>query len=196
MTLRSLKKMPHLQKVYGIMRRDFHLQFECQSEATPTRKNRLRPFGWVIKGGNKYKSQRSHPVPLMGLFVYPRLSCFAPFCGNSSFKPCTTPVHLFDISYICIVTRRSIQASTEYKYKTLFICKGKRPQIMAVFWTELSCKCLERLQSDGFHPSWKLPGWKHVWCPLSIFTFTITVSAVPAWHNTFKNCFVKHMKNK
>lgn len=90
MTFRSLEKMPHLQKVYGIMRRDFHLQFECQSEATPTRNNRLRHFGWVIKGGNEYKSQRSHPVPLMGLFVYPRLSCFLPFVAilPLNYAPC------------------------------------------------------------------------------------------------------------
>lgn len=45
---------------------------------------------------------------------------------DSSFNLCTTPVHLIDISSICIVTRCSIELSSEYKYTNLFICKEKK----------------------------------------------------------------------
>lgn len=113
MTFGPLEKMPHLKEVFWIMVRDSHLQFRCQSEATATGNNSLRPIWWAI----------------MMMIL-----------DDSSFNLCTTPVHLIDISSICIVTRCSIELSSEYKYTNLFICKEKKASDYACslsFWTEL-----------------------------------------------------------
>lgn len=94
MTLRSLEKMPHLQEVFGIIVRDSHLQFECQSETTATRKNRL----WLRKGMNT--KVKDLTPSFWCLFVYPRLSCFAPFAASLPLiraPPCPSHWHLLHL---------------------------------------------------------------------------------------------------
>lgn len=170
MTLRSLEKMPHLQEVFGITVRDSHLQFKYQ---TATRKSRLKPLWWAIKRGHEHKSQRSHPIFLMFVCVSSTFLFFSPCC-DSCFNPCSTPVHLIDISCICIVTRRSIEHATECKYKTVFIWKKASDYACSLSflnWTELQIS-LELVRVMVFIQAKKPPGWKHVLCPFSIFTFT------------------------
>lgn len=157
-------------------------------------------FDWGLSEGMNTKVKDLTPS-FSCLFVYPQLSCFSPLAALLSLIP-APPIHPIDISCICIVTRRSVELSPEYKYTNLLICKETKASDYVCslsFWTALSCKIL--LSGFEWWFSSKLKASRMETCSVPTFHLYLhyqswlTVSAVPAWQDTFKNCFVKYMKN-
>lgn len=121
-------------KVFRTLGRDSHLQFRHE-----VKQQQLERAVWAHfdedKRGHEYQRRRSGPVLLMFVCVS---STWPFFSSRAASFP--IPVHLIDISCISVVTQKSIEFSTEYKYANLFMWKEKKAPVFACslfFWARL-----------------------------------------------------------
>lgn len=80
--------------------------------------------GLFDEGLSKGTNTKVKDLTLSSWYLFaPQLSCFSP---NAAIPPLIRAVHFIDISYICIVTQRSIELGSEYKNTNFFLMREKK----------------------------------------------------------------------
>ena len=172
MTLRSLEKMPHLQEVSGITVRGSHLQFKYQ---TATKENRPKPLDERLNKGTSTKVKDLTPS-FWCLFLHPPLSCFSPLAAIPALIR-APPLSISLTSLAFALWHEDPQRTLLHTNTKLCLCAKKKKasdyacSLSFLNWAELQIS-LELVRAMVFIQAKKPPGWKHVLCPFSIFTFT------------------------